>query len=99
MTQPVVAGGALALYGVGTSTGMIAYQSTLQTAVPADVRGRAFAVFDVAWNAARLLSLGLGGLLADAVSVRAVYAIGGVLLLVAAGVGFTARGLWRVASA
>lgn len=91
VTQPVVAGGALALYGVGTSTGMIAYQSTLQTAVPADVRGRAFAVFDVAWNAARLLSLGLGGLLADAVSVRAVYAIGGVLLLVAAGVGFTAR--------
>lgn len=45
--SPVAAGGALGLYGVGTSTGMISYQSTLQTAVPAHVRGRAFALYDV----------------------------------------------------
>lgn len=88
--SPVLAGGALALYGVGTSTGMIAYQSTLQTAVPAETRGRAFALYDVLWNAARLVSLGLGGLLADVASIRAVYAAGGALLLAAAAIGLTA---------
>lgn len=87
VASPVVAGGALLLYGVGTSTGMVAYQSTLQTAVPADVRGRAFAFYDVTWNAARLVSLGLGGLLAEVIGIRAVYVVGGVLLLAAAGVG------------
>jgi MFS family permease len=87
--SPVAAGGGLGLYGVGTSTGMIAYQSTLQTAVPAEVRGRAFALYDVLWNAARLTSLGLGGLLADALSIRSVYVGGGLLLLLAAAVGLT----------
>lgn len=87
-TSPLVAAPALVLYGVGTSTGMIAYQSTLQRAVEAEVRGRVFALYDVLWNAARLLSLGLGGLLADAVGVRAVYAVGGLLLLAAFGVGW-----------
>jgi MFS family permease len=91
VSHPAVAGGALALYGVGTSTGMVAYQSTLQTVVPAEVRGRVFALYDVLWNAARLASLGLGGLLADAVSIRAVYVLGGVLLLVATLVGLTSR--------
>ena len=90
-SQPVVAGGVLALYGVGTSTGMIAYQSTLQTAVPTEVRGRAFALFDVLWNGARLVSLGLGGLLAETVSIQAVYAVGGVLLLAAAAIGLTTK--------
>ena len=88
-TSPVVAGSALVLYGVGTSTGTVAYSATLQTAVPAAVRGRAFAFYDVAWNAARLVSLGLGGLLADAVGVRAVYLVGGLLLLGAAAVGWS----------
>lgn len=87
--QPIVAGAALGLYGVGTSTGMVAYQSTLQTVVPPAVRGRVFAFYDVVWNATRLLSLAAGGLLADALSIRAVYAIGGLLLLAAALVGFT----------
>lgn len=87
--SPIAAGGALGLYGVGTSTGMISYQSTLQTAVPAEVRGRAFALYDVMWNAARLTSLGLGGLLADALSIRSVYLGGGLLLLLAAAVGLT----------
>lgn len=90
VSSPIVAGGALALYGVGTSTGMVSYQSTLQTTVPAEVRGRAFALFDVLWNSARLLSLGLGGLLAEISSIRTVYAVAGVLLIAAAGVGLTA---------
>ena len=87
--SPAIAGVALSGYGVGTSTGMIAYQTTLQTTVPADVRGRAFALYDVLWNAARLVSLGLGGIAADRLSIRAVYAAGGALLLVAAGLGLT----------
>lgn len=91
ISQPVAAAGALAVYGVGTSTGMIAYQSTLQTTVPAEVRGRAFALYDVLWNSGRLVSLGLGGLLADAVSIQAVYLLGGVLLLAAGSVGLTTR--------
>lgn len=91
--NPVVAAGALATYGVATSTGMIAYNSTLQTRVAAGVRGRVFSLFDVVWNGARLVSLGAGGLLADAVGIRAVYLLGGVLLLAAAGVGlFSDRG-------
>ena len=86
--NPAVAFAALGAYGVGTSTGMIAYQATLQTEVPTELRGRAFALYDVLWNAARLLSLGLGGLLADAVGIRAVYGLGGLLLLAAGAVGW-----------
>lgn len=89
ISQPLAAGVALGVYGVGTSTGMIAYQSTLQTAVPREVRGRAFALYDVLWNATRLISLGLGGLLADAVSVQAVYLVSGLLMLAAGAVGLT----------
>lgn len=87
--NPIVAVGALGAYGVGTSTGMIAYQATLQTEVPAELRGRAFALYDVLWNAARLVSLGLGGLLADAVGIRAVYLLGGLLLLGAGATGWS----------
>ena len=87
--SPAVAFAALGAYGVGTSTGMIAYQATLQTEVPTELRGRAFALYDVLWNAARLASLGLGGLLADAVGIRAVYVLGGLLLLAAGAVGWS----------
>ncbi len=87
--NPAVAFAALGVYGVSTSTGMIAYQATLQTEVPTALRGRAFALYDVLWNAARLVSLGAGGLLADAVGIRVVYVIGGLLLLAAGGVGWT----------
>lgn len=65
VANPAVAGGALVAYGMSTSTGMVAYQSTLQTLVPADTRGRAFAFYDVLWNTARLISLALGGVLAE----------------------------------
>jgi hypothetical protein len=39
------------------------------------------------WQTGRLLSLIGGGLLADAVGIRAVYLLGGLLLLTAAAVG------------
>ena len=89
-TSRLLAGGSLVVYGVSTSTGMIAYQSTLQAEVPDRIRGRAFALFDVLWNAARLVSLGAGGLLADAIGIRAVYVLGGFLLLIAAAIGWGA---------
>lgn len=89
--DPVVAGGALVVYGMSTSTGMVAYQSTLQTLVPAETRGRAFAFYDVLWNAARLLSLAAGGVLAEVAGIRLVYVASAVLLFAAAGVGLTTR--------
>lgn len=89
--NPLVAGGALVVYGMSTSTGMVAYQSTLQTVVPADTRGRAFAFYDVLWNAARLISLAAGGVLAEIADIRIVYVVSAVLLLAAAGIGLTTR--------
>lgn len=72
-----------------TSTGMIAYQSTLQRLVPSETRGRAFAFYDVLWNSARLLSLAAGGVLAD---IRIVYVISaGLLFCAAAAAGFTTK--------
>ncbi|MDP8975735.1 MAG: MFS transporter [Actinomycetota bacterium] len=88
VASPFVAAPALAAYGLGTSSGMVAFQSTLQHEVPPDLRGRVFSLFDVLWQGARLLSLGAGGLLADAVGVRAVYLAGGLLLLAAFAVGW-----------
>jgi MFS family permease len=90
-SSTVVAGAALLLYGMATSIGTITYQSTLQQIVPADVRGRVLACYDVIWNGARLLSLALGGLIADSLGVQVVYLIGGMLLLAAAGTGLLDR--------
>lgn len=91
VAEPVVAGGALVVYGMATSTGMVAYQSTLQRLVPAETRGRAFAFYDVLWNGARLVSLAAGGVIAEAVDVRVVYLAGAALLFIAAAVGFATR--------
>ena len=86
--SPAVAVPALAVYGVGTSSGMVAFQSTVQHEAPAAARGRVLALFDVLWQGARLVSLGLGGLAADAFGVRAVYVGGGALLVAACAVGW-----------
>lgn len=67
--SPVAGGAALAGYGVGTSTGTVAFQATVQTETPGEARGRVVAVFDVIWGAGRLVSLGLGGLLMLAAAV------------------------------
>ena len=87
VTALPLAAGALLFYGLSTSTGNVTFSSLLQSRVPADLRGRAFAGFDVLWQTGRLLSLLGGGLLADAVGIRAVYLLGGLLLLAAAAVG------------
>lgn len=56
--HPLVAAVALGLYGVGTSTGMLTYQSVLQIRVAEGIRGRAFAILDVVWQTGRLDSRG-----------------------------------------
>ena len=90
VTSVPLAAGALVLYGMSTSTGNVTFSSLVQSRVPGELRGRAFAGFDLLWQTGRLLSLLGGGLLADAVGIRAVYLLGGVLLLAAAAVGAAA---------
>ncbi|MDP9381030.1 MAG: MFS transporter [Chloroflexota bacterium] len=85
-----VALGILFVYGLNTSTGMVVFSSTVQGAVPHEVRGRVFTLLDVTWSAMRLISLGLGGLLVDAVGIRALFWAGGLLLALA---GFLGLGL------
>jgi predicted MFS family arabinose efflux permease len=83
-----IALGALTVYGIGTSTGMVIYSALLQAEVAAQARGRVFAGFDLLWQAGRLASLALGGIAADTLGIQAVYRLGGGLLLVAGLVGF-----------
>ncbi|MDQ3176427.1 MAG: MFS transporter [Actinomycetota bacterium] len=87
-----VALGALALYGVGTSTGNVTYNSVLQMTVPDRLRGRVFASYDVVWQTGRLVSIGLGGVAADRYGITAVYWSGGVLLLAAGALGLNRAG-------
>lgn len=87
-TIPLVAVAvALVVYGLSTSTGNVTFSSLIQSRVPEDLRGRAFAGFDLLWQSGRLLNLLAGGLLADAVGIRSVYVLGGILLLAVAAVG------------
>jgi hypothetical protein len=60
----------LFLYGLNTSSGMVVYQTWLQREVPDEVRGRVFTWLDVVWNAMKVISLGLGGALAEQTSVE-----------------------------
>ena len=82
-----VALGALAAYGIGTSTGNVTYNSVLQSTVPDRMRGRVFAFFDVVWQTGRLFSIGIGGLAADRFGIAAVYWLGGAILITAGGLG------------
>src|SRR5581483_7299951 len=70
----------LFVYGVNTSSGMVVFNSTLQTMIPDKMRGRVLTLFDVSWSAARLLSLAIGAALVDLIGIRPVYWIGGSLL-------------------
>lgn len=82
---------ALIFYGIGTSTGAVTFNSLLQAETPERLRGRIFAAFDMLWQSGRLISLLLGGVAADLFGIRAVFYIGGALLIVAAWTGW--RGL------
>jgi len=82
----------LFIYGLNTSTGMVVFNSTIQGVVPDKVRGRVFTLLDVAWNAMRLLSLALGGLLVDAVGIHPLFWLGGALVALAGLLGLTLLG-------
>ena len=73
----------LFVYGLNTSIGVVVFNSVVQASVPDEVRGRVFTLLDVTWNAMRLLSLGLSGLVVDLVGVRPVFWAGGTLLVLA----------------
>lgn len=90
VTSLPAAAGALVVYGVGTSTGAVTFNSMLQAETPDHVRGRIFATMDVLWQGGRLVSLGVGGVLADQYGIQVVYYLGGALLLAAAATGLTA---------
>jgi MFS family permease len=77
----------LGLYGVNTSSGMVAYQTMVQREVASSFRGRAFALLDVIWQAGRLVSIAAGGALAAWIGIRAVFIVGGALLVAAGMVG------------
>ncbi len=62
---------------------MVVFSSTIQGVVPDKVRGRVFTLLDVTWNAMRLLSLALGGILVDTVGIRPLFWLGGTLLTLA----------------
>jgi MFS family permease len=79
---------ALVAYGLGTSTGAVTFNSLLQAEVPERLRGRVFATFDMLWQSGRLLSLLVGGVLADTAGIRTVYWLGAALLLAAAAAGW-----------
>lgn len=85
-----LAAASLSVYGLGTSTGAVTFSSLLQSYVEDRTRGRVFATMDLLWQLGRLTSLGVGGLLADTVGIRAVYYLGGLLLILAGAVGFAA---------
>jgi MFS family permease len=70
----------LVIYGLNTSSGMVVFQTWVQRQVPDEVRGRVFTWLDVVWNVMKVLSLGIGGWLADRFGVQVVYYLGGLLL-------------------
>jgi len=80
----------LLLYGINTSTGGVAYTTLLQRRVPAEYRGRVFSAFNMVWQAGRLASLALAGLVADVLSVQALYVGAGALLILAGLLGLRA---------
>lgn len=86
---------ALFCYGLGTSTGNVTFATLLQSSVPAELRGRVFAAYDVIWQSMRLTSLLAGGVLAEVAGIRAVFYLGGALLLAAALAGVLSSGRSR----
>jgi MFS family permease len=73
----------LFIYGLNTSSGMVLYQTWVQRLVPDHMRGRVFTWLDVVWNVMKVLSLGIGGWLAQQFGIEVVYYLGGALLVLA----------------
>jgi MFS family permease len=89
----------LGLYGINTSSGMVAFQTLVQREVPSGIRGRVFALLDVVWQTGRLTSIAIGASLAASIGIRALFVLGGAFLILAGAVGFAGlRGRSRTAS-
>lgn len=73
----------LFVYGLNTSTGMVVFSTAIQGAIPSALRGRAFTLLDMSWNAMRLVSLGVGAIAADRLGIQPVFWAGGALLCAA----------------
>ncbi|MHB8627731.1 MAG: hypothetical protein ACYDBJ_12820 [Aggregatilineales bacterium] len=73
----------LFVYGLNTSTGMVVYNSLMQSEVPEEIRGRVYTLMDVVWNFMQLVSLGRGGVLVDRLGVQVISYVGGILLIAA----------------
>lgn len=82
----------LFVYGLNTSTGVVVFNSTIQSVIPDHVRGRVFTLLDVSWNAMRLLSLALGALVVDWLGVQPLFWISGALLTLAGVLGLVLLG-------
>jgi MFS family permease len=89
----------LFVYGLNTSTGMVVYNSIMQVSVPDKVKGRVFTLMDMAWSVMEILSIGLGGLLTDALGIRPVYYFGGVLLMLSGLLGLVLLGRYQFQTA
>ncbi|HZQ06818.1 MAG TPA: MFS transporter [Anaerolineae bacterium] len=85
----------LFVYGLNTSTGMVIYNSIMQSSVPDRVKGRVFTLMDMAWSVMQIVSIGVAGVLADVIGIRSVYYLGDFLLIVAGGIGLVALGRYR----
>ncbi len=93
VTAPPLAWLLLFIYGLNTSSGMVVYQTWVQRRVPDAMRGRVFTWLDVVWNVMKVLSLGVGGWVAERAGVEVVYYVGGVMLTLSGAIGLiTLRG-------
>ena len=95
-TAPPLAWLLLFVYGLNTSSGMVVYQTWLQRQVPDAMRGRVFTWLDVVWNVMKVISLGLGGWLAERAGVQMVYYIGGAMLFLSGLTGIIVLGDQRL---
>jgi MFS family permease len=85
----------LFIYGLNTSTGVVVYNSIMQSEVSESVRGRIYTLMDVTWNLMRLISLGIGGALVDHIGIQSISYIGGALLIGARILGLLLLGDYR----
>jgi MFS family permease len=84
----------LFVYGLNTSTGMVVFSSTVQGVVPDRLRGRVFTLLDVSWNAMRLVSLAVGGVVVDTLGIQWLFWGGGALLALAGVLGLVLLGAY-----
>ncbi len=94
LTPLPVAVAILLVYGLCTSTGMVVFNSTVQGAVPDRFRGRVFTLLDVTWSSMRLLSLGIGAVVADVFGIQSLFWVGGTLLAAAGMLGISLLGTY-----